>query len=138
MSQRKDHVRRFYTHVWNAHDKTVIAELMHPDVSFRTSLGHIKKGHAGIAEYVDQIHTSLGSYQCIIEDMLAENNQVFARLIFTGIHQGELLGYTPTGQRVNWIAAALFTFEGALIKDIWVLGDLNGLEHELADHSSPS
>jgi hypothetical protein len=45
-----------------------------------------KKGHAGFAEYVDMVHQALGEYKCIIEELVAEHNKVFAKMNFTGIH----------------------------------------------------
>jgi hypothetical protein len=35
-------------------------------------------------------------------------------------------------QRVAWAGAAVFTFDGDKIVDLWVLGDLHGLLQQLA------
>ena len=37
----------------------------------------------------------------------------------------------PTHKHVSWNGCALFTFDGELIKDLWVLGDLKNLEEKL-------
>ena len=52
-------------------------------------------------------------------------------MTFTGIHRDEFMGFNPTQKRVSWNGCALFTFEGDLIKDVWVLGDLKNLEDQL-------
>ena len=41
------------------------------------------------------------------------------------------MDYGPTQKRVSWNGCGLFTFEGDLIKDVWVLGDLKNLEDQL-------
>lgn len=131
MSRRKDQVRRFYEVVWNGHDRTAIPSVLHENFTFRGSLGHEKRGHDGFAEYVDMVHQAVGDYECIIEEMLAEGDKVFAKMLFTGIHRGDFMGYVPTRKQVSWGGCALFTFDGELITDVWVLGDLKGLEAQL-------
>ena len=126
-SSVKSVVRRFYADVWNKHDKSAIPALLQPDVTFRGSLGQRKTGHAGLAEYVDSVHQFLGEYQCDIIDLLAEGSQCFARMRFSGTHRGDLLGFKPTGKKIEWQGAALFTLRNGLIADLWVLGDIHEL-----------
>ena len=127
----KDQVRKFYEVLWDAHDKDAIPTLLHEHFTFRGSLGQEKRGHDGFAEYVDMVHKALGNYKCEIEELVAEANKVFAKMTFTGIHQNEFMGFNPSQKRVSWSGCALFTFEGELIKDVWVLGDLKNLEAQL-------
>lgn len=131
MSVIKDQVRKFYEILWNAHDKRAIPKVLHEKVTFRGSLGQEKQGYDGFAEYVDMIHGALGDYRCVIEDIVAEEQKVFAKVRFAGIHQGDFLGHRPTLRRVTWVGCALFTFEGDRVKDVWVLGDLKELEGQL-------
>ena len=122
---------RFYEVLWDAHDRDAIPSVLHENFTFRGSLGQEKRGHDGFAEYVDMVHKALGDYQCIIEDLVAEGDKVFARMTFTGIHRDEFMGYPPSQKRVSWNGCALFTFDGELVKDVWVLGDLKNLEEQL-------
>ena len=47
-----------------------------------------------------------------------------------------VLGYFPTQHQVSWNGCALFTCNGELIADVWVLGDLKDLkEHLNADET---
>lgn len=127
----KEQVRKFYEILWDAHDKDAIPSLLHENVTFRGSLGQVKRGHAGFAEYVDMVHNALGDYKCIIEELVLENNKVFAKMTFTGIHRNDFMGFPPTHNHVSWNGCALFTFEGERITDVWVLGDLKSLEDQL-------
>ena len=127
----KEQVTKFYEVLWDAHDKEAIPSVLHENFTFRGSLGQEKHGHAGFAEYVDMVHKALGEYKCIIEELVAEGDKVFAKMTFTGIHRGEFMGYSPTQKRVSWNGCALFTFDGELINDVWVLGDLKNLEEQL-------
>ena len=127
----EEQVRKFYSILWNARDKDAIPTVLHEDVTFRGSLGLEKKGHGGFAEYVDLVHAALGDLRCIIEDLVSDEDRVFAKMTFTGIHQSELMGYPPTHRKVSWPGAALFTFRGDRIVDVWVLGDRKSLEEQL-------
>ncbi len=131
---QKQQVTKFYEVLWDAQDRDAMPALLHEDFTFRGSLGQQTRGHDGFAEYVDMVHAALGDYRCHIEALVEEGDRVFAKMKFTGIHVGEFLGYPPSGKRVSWQGCALFTFDGDLIADVWVLGDLKSLEAQLENH----
>ena len=124
-------VKRFYEIIWNQHEHSIIPDVLHTDFTFRGSLGDEKQGHVEFIEYLDKIHAALDNYQCSLLDMVSEPEKVFAKMRFSGIHTGLLMGYKATGQKVNWDAAALFNFRDDKIIDLWVLGDLIALENQL-------
>ena len=126
-SALKTVVQKFYADVWNTRDKSAIPALLQPDFTFRGSLGQRKTGHSEFAEYVDFVHQALGAYQCDILDLVAEDSQCFARMRFSGIHRGDFFGFKPTGKKVEWAGAALFSFRDGRVADLWVLGDVHGL-----------
>jgi predicted ester cyclase len=125
-------VRSFYDRVWNRLDKAAIPELMHPDITFRGSLGPSMKGHAAFADYVDMVTSALADYRCTVLDLVCEAERAFARMLFEGIHRGPFMDFAPTGRRVEWAGAALFTLKEGRIADLWVLGDVYGLREQLA------
>ncbi len=126
-----EQVKKFYEVLWNTHNKDMIPTVLHSDLTFRGSLGQEKRGHDGFAEYMDMVHQALAEYQCVIEALVVEDCKAFARMTFSGIHRQHFMGFEPTGQRVSWSGCALFTFREEKISDIWVLGDLKGLEEQL-------
>ena len=130
-SARKEQVRRFYEVLWDARDLDAMPSVLHKDFVFRGSLGHEKRGHREFADYVEMVHSALDNYRCIIEELVEEEDKVFARMSFGGVHRNLFLGYEPTGKDVRWSGCALFTFRGEKISDLWVLGDLKGLEQQL-------
>lgn len=131
MNELRSQVERFYRDLWDNHDKEAIPEVLHEDFTFRGSLGLEKRGHLGFAEYVDMVHEALGEYKCTIDDLVVDPPRVFARMSFAGTHRGPFMGYAPTGKKVSWAGAALFTFRGCKIAEVWVLGDLKVLEAQL-------
>lgn len=138
MFECKKIVKLFYEEIWNQYDKTRIPQYLHEMFTFRGSLGKSSQGHQGFAQYVDSIHHSLADYHCEIQSLLAEGEQCFARMMFSGVHKGEFLGYPPTGHRLCWAGAAVFTFEAERVVDLWVLGDLYSLEDQLKKNAQAS
>ena len=136
MNRHKQQVRRFYEVLWDAHDNEAIPTVLHENFTFRGSLGQEKRGHEGFAEYVHMVHEALADYRCTIEELVAEGEKVFAKMTFGGIHRKEFMGYAPSGKRVSWHGCALFTFNGDLISDVWVLGDLKNLENQLRENTT--
>ena len=126
-SPQKEAVRVFYKEMWDNADTSLVPRLFHPDFTFRGSLGPELVGHEQFIGYVHLVTGALGNYTSDILAMVEEGNQVFAKLRFHGIHQGELLGVQPTGRHVWWHGMPVFTFDGPLIRDLWVLGDLHNL-----------
>ena len=124
-------VGRFYTDIWNRQDRGQLATVLHKDFTFRGSLGMVKRGHEEFWGYVQYVIRALADYQCLIQDQMEQDNRVFARMLFQGRHVGSFLGVPPTGRQLAWQGAALFTFDGSLVADLWVLGDVDGLKAQL-------
>ncbi len=105
---------------------------MREDFTFRGSLGAERRGHDGFAEYVRTVRGALGDYRCDILDLVCEDPRAFARMRSSGIHPAKFLGHTPSGKRVEWTGAALFTAgDDGRPADLWVLGDIHGLLRQL-------
>jgi steroid delta-isomerase-like uncharacterized protein len=127
-----DLVRCFYEEIWNCGSKAKIPELLHEGFIFRGSLGQTKRGRDGFTEYVEFVRDALSEYRCEIQEMVCEESKVFAKVLFSGIHHKEFLGYPATFKRVEWIGAALFKVEGNKFSELWVLGDLDTLREQLS------
>jgi predicted ester cyclase len=124
-------VELFYHEVWNRKDKSKIPIIFHDGFTFRGSLGPVLVGHEQFANYVDYVCANLDQYTCDILTLVEEGPIVSGKLLFHGLHRGEMLGFAPTGKRVEWHGAPFFTFEGEKVRDLWVLGDVHGLIEQL-------
>ena len=121
-------VEDFYQRIWNDGDLAAAAELLTPGFSFRGSLGNEMQDCEAFKNYVRGVRAALADYHCEILSCVAEANQAFAKMRFSGRHEAAFRGYEPTGKLVQWLGAALFKFEDSRIAGLWVLGDLAGLD----------
>jgi len=127
-------VEQFYSRIWNSGDENVNS-LLADDFCFRGSLGTAAHGHSEFLNYVRSVRGSLANYNCEILDCVTELPRSFARMRFSGIHVALFRGFAPTGRPVHWNGAALFTFRNNAICDLWVLGDLVGLDEVLRQNA---
>jgi predicted ester cyclase len=128
-------VHAFYERIWNAGDLGAAKELLSPSLSFRGSLGAEVSGRDAFLEYVRSVRSALSEYRCEILDCVAEDDRAFARMRFSGRHTAPFRGYAPTGHQVSWSGAALFRSADGLIVEVWVLGDVAGLDMLLAEQA---
>jgi steroid delta-isomerase-like uncharacterized protein len=125
-------VQRFYDRIWNAGDLAAISNLLSDDFSFRGSLGIELRGRKAFKGYVHTVRNAVADYRCEILECVTEGSQAFAKMRFSGTHVAAFRGYPPTGKPVYWLGAALFRFDDDAIAELWVLGDLAGLDEILA------
>jgi len=124
-------VADFYETIWNAGDISAAGRLLTETFEFRGSLGAELHGRNEFTTYVDSLRSALADYRCEILACVAEGDQAFAQMRFSGRHVGVFRGYPPTGRPVQWLGAALFRFDGSRISHLWVLGDLASLDELL-------
>jgi len=135
LSRQKEVVRVFYKEMWDHANTALVPQIFHPDFTFRGSLGPQLIGHQEFIGYVEFVTQAFGQYTSDILALVEEGPQVFGKLRFHGYHQGELFGVRPTGRHVWWYGTPIFTFDGDLVRDLWVLGDIHGLIQRL--HGDP-
>lgn len=121
-------VETFYERIWNCGDLEVAMHLLTDAFEFRGSLGSELHGRDAFLRYVRSVRSALADYHCEILACVAEGDRAFAQMRFSGRHVDVFRGFPPTGKPVHWLGAALFRFEGPVIAQLWVLGDLLGLE----------
>ncbi|MBV8164406.1 MAG: ester cyclase [Candidatus Eremiobacteraeota bacterium] len=127
-------VQQFYDRIWNGGDLEAVDTFLSEGFLFRGSLGSESKGRGGFADYVRFVKDALSNFRCEILECITEDDRAFAKVRFSGIHIREFRGNPPTGLRVHWLGAALFRFEKDTIAELWVLGDLNGLDDLLKEN----
>ena len=131
LSPQKETVRMFYKDMWDHADKSLIPEIFHEGFTFRGSLGPSLTGYKEFAGYVDWVTGTFERYTTDILSMIEEGKRVSGKMRFHGYHRREVFGVAPTGRHVWWTGMPIFTFDGAKVRDLYVLGDIYGLIAQL-------
>lgn len=121
-------VETFYRRIWNGGDLDAASDLLTDAFVFRGSLGAELQGRDEFLTYVRSVRSALADYHCEVLECVTEGDRAFAKMRFSGRHVERFRGFPPTGKPVHWLGAALFQFDGLAIAQLWVLGDLLGLE----------
>src|SRR6516165_2933512 len=129
----KELVRRYYEVLWNRWDFALADELIAESIVFRGSLGTSVQGREGFKEYMRSVRAAFPDFHNHIEELIAENDRVAARLTYSGTHQGAVLGIAPTGRQVSYAGVALFRVVDDRIAEGWVLGNVHGLVQRLTN-----
>lgn len=124
-------VHRFYDVLWNRWDDDAVATTLHPDLRFRGSLGQETVGLGEWRAYRDGVRRGSSDFHNEVVDLVADGDRGAARLVWSGTHDGVLVGIEGTGRRFSYAGAAFFTARDSLLADIWVVGDLEGLRRQL-------
>jgi steroid delta-isomerase-like uncharacterized protein len=120
-------IRRFYEELWNRGDLAVAQELLQPEIRFRGSFGTTIEGLPAVMRYVEQTRAAFPDWHNRIDELIAADEKVVARMTWTGTHRGEFFGIPPTGRKVAYVGAAIFEVRHGKIQEGWVVGDTQEL-----------
>jgi steroid delta-isomerase-like uncharacterized protein len=130
-------IRRYYDELWNSWNFSLAHELLNDEIVFRGSLGVAVQGLSAFLDYMRLVQAAFPDFHNTVEETLTESDRVFARLTYRGSHRGELFGISPTGRRITYAGAAVFTIREKKIERAWVLGDTLGLLRQLRGWGFP-
>jgi len=98
--QNKTIVRRIVEEHWNKKNAALVSELFASNVSLDTPDG-VLTGLEGASFLLQAYATAFPDFRLIIDDLLADGNQVVFRWTFTGSHRGPLAGIAASGRQVS-------------------------------------
>ena len=89
-----------------------------------------------LTEFIKTLRVGLPDMQVTIEDIFATDDRVAMQITTVGTHAGEILGFPPSGKRVQFAGINLYRIVGDQIAETWQLQDLAGLMRQLGAAST--
>jgi steroid delta-isomerase-like uncharacterized protein len=120
-------IRRFYEELWNERRPFVAEQIVADTIRFRGSLGKTLTGRDEFKRYVQMVLTAFPDWDNKIDEILATDDRVVARMTWSGTHQGRLGNIEPTGARVQYCGAGFFRLADGMIEEGWIVGDTQEL-----------
>lgn len=123
--ENKEIVRRYYKDVVEAGRTELLAELIAEDVVNHDPLSDESltpeeaRGFEGFRRHVEVFQEAFPDRTFGIEDLIAEEDRVSARLTFDGTHEGRFGGIEPTGNRISGSSMAFYRLEDGKIVERW-------------------
>ena len=107
------------------HDEAGYAALLHPDYVNHNAFA--APGKAGSVDVFFQgFVPALPDFRVTVEDVFEDGNTLIGRFKYSGTFTHPLMGYAPTGQRLEMRSIDIWRIEDGLLTEHW--DELNTLE----------
>ena len=117
--EKNKNLVRLYQEIYNSNDLDRLTEVVSEDLLTPNIMPGIPHGLEGAKAAHRIMLTGFPDYQTIIDDMIAEGDQVAARIKMTGTHSGEFMGIPPTGRRISFTGIYFARIAGGKIVEHW-------------------
>jgi steroid delta-isomerase-like uncharacterized protein len=101
MSRDLDLVQRFWN-AFNERDLSVLEDLFADDYVNHAALPGTPPGPEGQAELMKRLWTAFPDGRFTIEHVARDGDWVICVGTMAGTHDGDLMGFAPTGRKVEW------------------------------------
>lgn len=110
-------MRRFYDEVMNNGNLELLSGLLASDFQEHSPLPDQRPGVEGLKEGLSSFRKAFPDLHFEVEDLIAEGDQVVARVSYGGTHQGEFAGFPASGKKfkVMGIDIVSFNAEGKVV-----------------------
>lgn len=131
--QNKETTRRLYEAI-SAGRIEVLDDVVAEDFVDHEEMPGVMEGVQG-RERARQVftifRTAFPDVDFAIEDMIAEDDKVFARLTMTGTHRGDFMGLPATNHQITVPFADSLRFENGRIAEHWGVTDTGQMMQQL-------
>jgi len=126
----KERVRAIIDRIFIHQEDAAIDELVSPDFVPHT-FGSIPPGREGLREGMHGAGAGISDPEFTIHDMVAEGDEVAARLTSSARHTGTFMGMAPTGKRYSIDEIHIFRLRDGLLVEHWHEFDKGELMRQL-------
>lgn len=124
-------VRSSFEH-FNANDIAACLARISPDLVMNLAeLPEPLHGRDAWQAGVEMIKRAFPDLHAGIEDIFAAGDRVAVRLTFHGTHEGEYLGFAPTGRSIAYVSHEFYRVADGLIAEEWICSDTATLFRQL-------
>jgi len=134
LEHNKSLVRRFKESQRTKDEAAIMREVLAPDSKrLRAGFEHLGNNakDQGFASPGPNLRDAIPDRADVIEEMIAEGDQVGMLFRVTGTHRGDFYGIAPTGKAVNVYEAGIFRIADGKIVESWFMADEAGLLKQL-------
>ena len=130
LEENKAIVRR-YQEIYNSNHLDDLLEVVSEDLLTPRIMPGIPSGIEGAKTAHQIMLTGFPDYQTLIEDLIAEDDKVVARIRMTGTHTGNFMGIPPTGKQIEFTGIYIARIANGKIVEHWGEEDGVGLLTQL-------
>ncbi len=119
--------------VWNEGDAALAGEIFAEDVVVHDiPLGATYEGLDAFTDWMSGTREAFPDLHVETLDTVVGETKLVTRWVVDGTHEGTLsTGVEPTGQRVEWEGATVYTLDDGVVTEAWWYYDLLGIFEQL-------
>ena len=133
IEENKNIVRR-YQECYNTNQLDGLDEIMAFDVLTPKIMSNMPSGLEGAKAVHQKTLIGMPDFRTEIQDLIAEDDKVVARVIMTGTHTGDFYGIPATGKRVEFSGMFIVRIVDGKIVEHWGEEDAFSLLKQLGVH----
>ena len=130
IEQNKKIIRR-YQEIYNSNDLDALNEVVSEDLLTPKIMAGIPSGVEGAKMAHRIMLAGFPDYQTIIDDLIAEDDKVAARITMRGTNTGSFMGIPSTGKHVSFTGIYIARIANGKIVEHWGEEDGVSLLHQL-------
>jgi steroid delta-isomerase-like uncharacterized protein len=127
-------VRLQHAEIWSQGRIDLVPKVYAEDVVGHFPAGTVR-GREGIRARVEAHRTAFPDWTEVIDDVIADGDQVVTRFTSRGTNLGEFLGAPATGRRVEITEVCVYRLAEGKIVELWVYPDMIGMQRQLGARS---
>jgi predicted ester cyclase len=131
----KTMVTRIFKEGMNKRNLSVFDEVLHKDF-VNYSFPDSPPGPEGFKGAFNVFAAGFPDLQITTEDIFADGVSCATRGHFTGTHNGEFMGISPTGKPVNVKFIDMWKIKDGKLRESWVVMDIAGLMQQIGPAAS--
>ncbi|MGB2954048.1 MAG: ester cyclase [Gaiellaceae bacterium] len=130
--QNKVAMRRFYDDVVNKGNVDLIDDLLTEDFREYEQLPPgLEPTREGVKQLFRTFREAFPDLRFEVEDLLADDDKVVARITIRGTHEGEFMGIPATGKKVEFGGIDIVQFRDGKAVAHWGVSDTAGMLEQL-------
>lgn len=129
LEKNKENMRRVFEEAWSKGNVEVLDEVVAP--SFKQHQYERPSTREGFKAAIQEIRTAFPDLKVTIEDSVAMDDKVWARVTCTGTHRGQFKGLSPTARRFEITEIHIARFENGKGVEHWGVADMPRLMEQL-------
>ena len=131
VEENKAIVRRYLDEAWNKQNVNILDELMTPDYARYVGTSGARLDREGQKQRLAGLHKAFGELQLVLDDMLAEGDEVTIRIRLIGTHRDTFMGVPATGKRITIVAIDILRLVDGKVAEHWGVMDTYGALQQL-------
>lgn len=132
LERNKRLVRQFIELSWNQGRHNLVSSLVSAQFTYQASMIEAPMGLKAMGEMIDSIRDVMDDFSILIDDLIAEGNQVVSQSTFTGCLRRRFMGFEPTDRIVALNAVTFWHVRRGVLQSAHSLLDTADLLHQAA------